>query len=166
MGAYRSAVFNNISTGAVADTYKTMAAVLTGDTAGYEIRLRAVIIGVSLDAPADLQVSMKVNRIADISAGGAGTPDSSIAAANLARPRSGSRDGVSTFGYDYSAEPTTYETNPHYQIDFNLRGGHTKEWGIEDGIIGGQDMLVGILMAPRTANAAVISGTVIWEELI
>ena len=166
MAGYRKAVFSDIATGASANTYKTMAAILASATAGYKARIRELVIVVSLDAPADLQVSLKVNRIADVSAGGAGTADSSIAASALARPNTDDRDGVTTFGYDYSVEPTTYETNAHYLVDFNLRGGHTKVWGVEDSIYINNDMLIGILMAPRTAAAATISGTVVWEELL
>ena len=155
--------FTDVATGAVADTYKTLAALLAADVAGNQCRLLALNIGPSDDAPADVNVGIQIKRIADISAGGAGTK-TAVSAANMGRPYVDTRDGVITGGRNYTVEPTAYETEPLFAMDFNLRGGFFKEWTAESAPVIKQDMLLGLLAAPRTAAAAKLSGSLEYEE--
>jgi len=154
----------NLDTGAVADTYVTLAALIAADTAGHRCRLRAICVGPSDDAPDDKNCSVQVIRIADVSAGTAGTK-TNVTAAAMPRPDSGQRDGVITGGLDYTVEPTTYETYPLWQMDFNIRSGFLKEWPDVDAAPQiSRDQLLGFRFAPRAAAAVTVSGTIEFEE--
>ncbi len=155
-----SAPFDNVASGAVADTYKTLAALVAADTAGYRCRLRSLTVGPADDAPADLNVSLKINRVDDVSAGGAGT----ATAVTPAPKDSLSRAAVITAGKAHSAEPTTYNTVPLWECEINLRNSLIKEWGADDAPVINRDQLLGLLVAPRTAAAATLSGVLEFEE--
>jgi len=156
--------WNNVASGASADTYLTVASVIAAAGTSYMGRIRAINVGPADDAPADLNISIKMSRIADVSAGGAGTK-TAISAANMPRAISYTADGILTGGHTYSVEPTAYETYPIFVTDMNLRGGFFKEWGIDDAPWIMNDQLIGVLIAPRTAAAATTSGTITYEEL-
>ena len=152
--------FDDVATGAVADTFsKTIAALRAAATTGYRCRLRALQIGPSDAAPADLNVGLQLQRIDDVSGGGVGT----LTAATPVKKDSLSRAAVITGGVNYSAEPTVYG-DPLWQIDINRRTGFIKEWLPEDAPVINEDQLLGLLAAPRTAAAANLSGSLEFEE--
>lgn len=153
---------NNVACGAVADTYTTLAALIAAATTGYKARLLRLNVGPSDDSPADANISVKVARIDDVSAGGAGTK-TGVAAADMGRPFSDQRDGIITGGHTYTVEPTVYG-DPVFQMDFNVRGGFFHEWDLADAPIIDNDQLLGILVAPRAASAATVSMTLEFEE--
>ena len=152
--------FNNVSTGAVADTYKTLLALVAADTAGYRFRLRSINLGPGDDAPQDLNVSIKLGRVEDVSAGGAGT---GTAATPLPKD-SLSRAAVITAKTNCTVEPTTYGAVAAFELDLNRRNSFVKEWSSEDAPVFNRDQLAGLLGAPRTAAAAVLSGSMEFEE--
>ena len=156
--------WNNVASGASADTYTTIASVIAAAGTSYIGRVRAINVGPDDDAPADLNISVKLNRIVDVSAGGAGTA-TAVTAANMNRQISYTADGILTGAHTYSVEPTAYATNPIFTTSFNLRGGFFKEWGVDDAPWIWNDQLIAVLIAPRTAAAATTSGTITYEEL-
>jgi len=151
--------FNNLDTGAVADTFVTLAAVQAGDTAGYRCRIRRIAAGPSADSPADLNVALKLTRVDDVSAGGAGTKT----AATPTQLDSLSAAAVCSGGIDYTAEPTAYGT-VLWAIEMNLRNSIDIDFPPEDAPICNRDQLIGLLAAPRSANAAELSGVIWFEE--
>jgi len=155
--------FTDVPTGAVADTAKTLAALIAADTAGYRCRLRKLVVGPADDAPADLNVALQIKRVDDVSAGGAGTANSNP----TPMPKDSlSRAAVITTGVDYvtgGVEPTTYG-NTMWQIDINRRNSVIVEWPVDDAPTINRDQLLGLLGAPRTAAAARLSGTLEFEE--
>lgn len=155
--------FSDVATGATADTFKTLAALIVADTAGYRCRIRSIAIGPADDTPQDKSVAIKLARIADVSAGGAGTK-TAVAAGNLGKKDPGAADSIISGGRNYTAEPTAYETEPIWQCDVNCRGGLIKEWSAEDAPIATADMLLGLLAAPRDASAKQLSGTIEFEQ--
>lgn len=158
--------FNDIASGASINTFKTLVALLAADTAGLRIRLRSLSIGVSEDTPLDLAVGLQLTRVADISAGGAGTSDTTVATSAIAKKDAESADSPVSGKVDFvtsGVEPTTYESEPLWAIDFNRRGGVIKEWDAENAPVIHRDQLLGLLVAPRTAAAVRLSGVLEFE---
>lgn len=155
---------DDVATGAVADTFKTLLAIIAADTAGYRARLLKLIVGPSDDTPQDLNVALRLNRVDDVSAGGAGTANSNP----TPRPiDSLSRAAVITAGEDYitgGAEPTTYGTVPIWQAEMNRRNTLIQEWVPDEAPVINRDQLLGLLAAPRTAAAARLSVSFEFEE--
>ena len=151
--------FSAVDSGAVADTPKTIAAVQAGDTAGYRCRLRALAIGLSEDTPVDESIEVSVKRVDDVSAGGAGTKT----AVTPTPMDSLSRAAVCSAGKNYTAEPTTYG-EALFEVELNGRNSLVKEWSPEDAPVCNRDQLVGLLVAPRTANAREVTGSLEFEE--
>ena len=164
MGRFFSLTFDAVDTGAAADTFKTIAALIAADTAGFRCRLRSLSIGCSEDAPVDEPMAVQLKRVSDVSAGGAGTADSN--------PTPAPRDtlqvaSIITTGEDYitgGVEPTAYATEPVWAFEFNLRNSFIKHWEPDDAPIINRDQLLGLLATPRNATARELSGTLEFEE--
>jgi len=152
--------FNDLASGSSADAFKTLAAVIAANTTGHRGRLLAFSIGPADDAPVDENACVRINRTNNAGAGTAGSSPT------LAKNDPGSRASVFTAGRDYSAEPTTYETEPLVNQDFNLRGGYAWKWNgdFKTQIVFGINQTLGLLVAPRTANARRFSGWIEVEE--
>ena len=164
MKGIRYLVFNDIASGVVAQTYKTLAAIVAAATAGHRAALLAVNIGCSDNSPVDESFNLQVQRVEDVSAGGAGTT-TAVSAAQMARPDSYEVDGNITGGHTYTAEPTTYDaTYPLFNHEFNTRGGFFKEWSFESAPKIDNDQLIGILITPRVATARNFSGSLTFQE--
>lgn len=156
--------FDDIVTGAVADTFKTLAAILVADTAGHRVRLRNLIVGFAQDTPPDVPVALKIGRIADASAGTAGTAGNTVSTANMPKVDPGSIACLMTGPRAYSVEPTAYETEPLWSDDLNAHNGIIMPWPDPDERPRAtQDMLIALLAAPRTAVAVAVSGTLEFE---
>ncbi len=155
--------FDNVATSATGDLFKTMAALIAADTLGFRCRLRKLMIGPSDDAPADLNVAVQIKRVDDVSAGNAGTADSNPTAV----PHDSlSRAAVITTGVGYlvgGTEPTTYGL-PLAQFELNRRATAIVEWDADTAPVIGRDQLLGVLAAPPTAAAALLSGSLTFEE--
>lgn len=156
--------FSDIATGAVADTFTTMATVVSADTTGYRYRVRSIEVGPADDTPSDANVAIRLERVADVSAGSAGSSADTVSAANMPKVDPSSRDSVMTGARAHSVEPSTFETEPLFQLDINVRGGFIKEWALEDAPIAGQDMLIALRAAPRAGSAVRVSGAIEFEE--
>jgi hypothetical protein len=153
--------FSDLATGASADTFKTLVALVLANTAGHRFRVRALSVGPSDDAPDDKNVAVRLARTDNT---GAATGGSAVTAANIPKKDSLSRDTVATAVRGPTAEPTTYETEPVYQMDFNIRGGLLKEWSDIDAPIVNRNQTLGLLAAPRAAAAVRLSGSIEIEE--
>lgn len=157
-----SLIFNDLPTGVVADVFTTLASLIVADTTGHRLRVRSLSIGPADDTPPDVNVAVQLARIADVSAGTAGTK-TAVTTGNMAKKDPSNVDSIVSGGRAYSVEPTTYETEPLYQEDINAHGGFIKEWGVDDAPVAGQDMLIAVIAAPRTAAAVRLSGTIEFE---
>jgi len=139
----------DIATAAVADTFKTIAALRIPDTTGLRGKLMRLLVSFADDAAADQMVAVQVKRIADVSAGSAGTATS----VTLAKRDPGSAASRLQAYRNFTVEPTTYETEPLYCVELNSRAGVHDLWLPDDALVATQDMMLGILMAPRAAEA-------------
>lgn len=150
--------FENISTGAVADTFKTLVSLIM-PTAG--ATCRAAIVGIRLAggdaAPTDLTLVARFRRV--LTGSGKGTAGTTITAANIPKKDNLSQDAPFTAGTNYSAEPT-YEAKTLWEMAFNSRTGVMEAFGRENEIIGNYDQVIGLEVAPRTASARVLSGSI------
>lgn len=153
--------FENVATSAVADTIKTLAALIGNVTlAGTRARIRALTIGFADDGPADRNVNLRLQRTNNASAGTAGT---SVTAANMPQKDTGSIISLLAGAANYSVEPTTFEANPIWSDELNDRNGLIKEWDPDEApkIIGIQTMC--LRAAPRAAFVSSLSGAIEFE---
>ena len=149
------------STGAVANTFKTMLALIAANTAGYRARLFRLEVGPG-EAPQDESFSLKLWRTNNATAG---TPGSTVTAANMPKFDSLSRDSIISGGLLYSAEPTTFDNQPLLQQDFNFRGGFLWETDDPNKMFKfGLNQTLCVLAAPRVATARKLSISVGYEE--
>ncbi len=158
--------FESIDTGALADTFKTMLALLMPDTNdGHRARLRKLIVGASQVTPSDDSMLLQIKRILDVSVGSAGTAGTTIGAAAVPKVDPDSIDSFASAKIDYSAEPTTYATEAIYAAPFNTRGGLIERWEPFDpeAPVFRRDQLLGLLIAPRAAAAVAITGSITFE---
>ncbi len=155
--------FDDLATGTVADTLKTMAQVLVADTIGLRVRIRSVSIGPADNAASDENIVVKCKRINDVSAGSAGTAAATVATTAVVKGDTLQPDSPASFKTDYSVEPTTYEPSS-YTMAANGRGGFIKEWAPEDAPVVGRDQAFGVLVAPRSTTAVRVSGCIEFES--
>lgn len=155
-----SLTVEDVATGAVADTYTTLLALVAGSTTGHRGRLLQLIVGPSDNTPQDLNAGVRVSKTNQDTAG---TPGSTVSAANIPK-HPNERVSTMTGARAYSVEPTTYETYPAFQADMNRRGGMMQAWTREEAPQWGPSETLGILFAPRTDAVARVSATIIWEE--
>ena len=158
---FYSLTIEDVATGADADTFTTMLALKAANTTGHRGKLRRLVVGPSDDTPADLNLSVQVNKTGN-TANGTGTDN--VASANLPKADPAQRNSIMTGYYSYDTEPTTYDTEAPWRMDFNRRGGLIENWTHEEAPSWGPDETLGILLAPRTAAAARVTITLIWEE--
>jgi len=157
---------SNVVIGSTPDTFVTMLAIISADTAGHRARLRRLAVAGSMDAPVNGNIAVKLNRVSDVSAGGAGT-STAISAANMAKKDSASLATVITGGHTFTVEPTVYDTKPLFEGEFNAIGGKIDEaWSSVDAPTIDRDMLLGVLVSPRvsTVNAAPVTITLEYEQ--
>lgn len=158
--------FDDVSTSAVADEQKTLQAIRAADTLGYRAKIVELFVGPADNAPVDLNVSLQLKRVDDVTAGGAGTPNSAVTPQPV---DSLSRASIITAGEDYvtgGVEPTTYGAVPLWVGDINRRNSIPWFWDEFDPKVPvmNRDQLIGLLGAPRTAAAAVLSGYIKFKE--
>jgi len=156
--------FDDLATSASANTFKTMIAMISADVAGRRFRVRSLQLGFADDTPADTNLCIQMKRIADVSAGTAGTAGTTLSAANVPKKEPTVADTVVTCKRNYSAEPTAYEAEALFETELNARGSIIKEWSEVDAPVAGQDMHIGLLVAPRNAAARQVSGSIEFEQ--
>lgn len=156
--------FDNIPTGAVADTYKTIAIIQVADTAGSRIRATKVVAGPADDTPADKTIGLRIMRVADVSAGSAGGGGTTIAAGSVPKKDAAAPDSPASLRIGPTSEPSTFEANPLWLGAMNDRGGIIDVWSEDsDKPHATQDQLLALQGAPRTAAAVRISGSIEFE---
>jgi hypothetical protein len=163
MGLFYYVNVKNVLTGAVADTYKTMIAVIVDATLGHRFRLRKAWGGCSEDSPPDLQIAVDVGRIEDFSAGGVGSGSTLVDKPNIARRETAGPQSDMQARTVYTGEPTTYDVEALFALEFNGRGGFVKEWSPDEAPVFVNDQVMGLRFAPRTAVARTITAGVIFE---
>jgi hypothetical protein len=151
--------FDNIASGATADTYKTMAAVILPDTDNKRVRLTAVTLGPADDSPTDANIGVRIGRTDNTSAGTAG---SSVTAGNMPKVDGSKGDSPATGGLNYSAEPTTV-TALHY-TGINARGSVRIEFHPDDAPVANKNETLALSVAPRAASAVTLSGAIEFED--
>jgi len=145
-----SATFEDFGTGTSDNTYVTACNIIVPDTTdGHRIRLRKIWLGPASNSPADLNIGVRVMRVADISAGAAGTAGATVAAADMGKADPGAIDPFFTAGIEYSAEPSTYETEALFQDGLNAHATLTEYWGPDEAPIATRDMSLALLICPR-----------------
>ena len=155
--------FEDIQTGNVADVYKTAAALIVPDTFGYRCRLRGIHAFASDDTPLDHNIAVRLERIADLSVGGAGS-STAVTGANMPKHDPGSVDSIVTGERIYTAEPSAFEPEPLYAGGFNMRGGLINErFDDDEKYVFTRDMLCALRFAPRAAVFLRVSGVIIFE---
>ena len=157
--------FKDVATGAVADTYKTIAALEIADNQENRYRLTKIVVGPADSTPQDANVSLSIKRINDVSAGGVGTAGTTIAAAAIPMADDKQTPPVDLEGNsNYSAEPTAYEANEQWHGAMNGRGALIENLAPNDAPVVKRDQLLGLLAAPQTAAAMTLSGCLTFES--
>lgn len=156
--------FDDFDSG-VSDAYKTAAAVIADDVDKARFRIRSITVGPSDNVPPDANLSVILNRIADLLAGSVGTKGAAITSAGMQRANADTQDPLATGGIEYSVEPTVYETEPVYQMDFNAHAGLIKDFTPGTGPVINRDQLLGLRVASRTGTAIKCSGTIEFEPI-
>ena len=156
-----SLTVEDVATDSAADTFKTLLALKAANTAGHRGRLLQLCVGPSDDTPADLNLAVRVNKTDNA---GNGTGATSVASANIPKADPNQRDSIMTGYRGYATEPTTYDTEAPWKFDLNRRGGLIQNWDDREAPTWGPSETLGILLAPRTAAAANVTITVVWEE--
>lgn len=165
--AFYTIPFSDIASDAAADTWKTIAALEVGDSQENRFRLRELMIGPGDTTPLDENLQVKINRINDLSAGSVGTAGTTIAAANISPVDAKCAPVVDCeANINYSAEPTTYNTNALWQGAFNLRGALIKQWEPDAAPSAFRDQLLAVLVAPEDAitGGAKVCGCMLVES--
>ena len=137
---------------------KTAAKIISAAAKRFEA-VEIIMTGSGITAPADTQHNCKA---AFLSAAGAGTAGS---APTPSKSDQASQASLMTAGVNFSAEPTTYETNVFPIFGFNQRGG--MRWAVPQGegykADGGQTNLnFGVLVVSSVGGK--ISGSCYWWE--
>lgn len=149
--------FENVSTGATADVFRTIAALIMPTSGG---TCRAAIEGLRLGcgdaSPSDLTLVARIRRV--LTGSSKGSPGTTIAAANIPKKDNLSQDAPFTAGINYSGGEPSYEAKTLWEFTFNTRTGLFESlWGNE--IIGNYDQVIGLEVAPRTSAARAVYGS-------
>jgi len=157
--------FDDIASGGSANVYKTIAAVKVDNTTGARIRIRTLNVASSDDNPLDEAIRVQLIRIADVSAGSAGTFATTITAVNLPRTNPNDPDPFALARLNYSAEPTVFDTHPHDQWSFNDRGFLVDRWEQhdDDWPVALTDQLIALRIALSVASTAKVTGKIGFE---
>ena len=120
--------FGDVPTGAVKDVYTTIAALIVPDVAGNRCKIIGINAGSDDDVPADHPISFRLARIADVSAGTAGTASATVTGGNMAKTDPNSVNSIISgkVGYTVGNEPTTFENKPVWEQPINDRSGFIK----------------------------------------
>jgi hypothetical protein len=143
--------FSNLQDGNAQDTFKTMAAIIVSATEGYQAELLGFWASASADAAVDECYTWDIRRIADVSAGGAGTT-TAVTVGNMPRQRSNAGNPDTSGGVNYTGEPTTYESYPLWEGSLFDRGQIGFMWPDGCGPLAIEDQIIGLRVAPRAAG--------------
>ena len=159
-----SVSWSDVASGAVADAYVTQAAMRVAATTGLRARLIGFGIGMSDNSPTDKPLSCRINRIDDVSAGGAGTRTTIAVGAVFKWGSSRQPNSPATGEITYTGEPTAYIASPNWGPVWEINDrGLIMLPGSFSPIDCEEDQIVGLLLAPRNAVAIRTSGFLMWE---
>ena len=156
LGIFFKAVAADIAILATGDTFTTVLALITANTAGYRLWLHSLEIGPGEGTPVDKCARVRIQRINGITA--AGTPASTIATSAISKADFGSIDSLASAGINYGGganEPTTFETNAPFEMNYNTRGGLMKEWSFAGSPKILQNSILACRVAPEDATSLV-----------
>jgi len=156
--------FDDFESG-VSDAYKTAVAVIANDDDQARFRITSVTVGPSDNTPPDANLSVVLHRIADVSGGTAGTAAATIASGAIQRANVNSQDPLASAKTEYSAEPTVYESEVLYIMDFNAHAGLPREFDRRNAPVINRDQHIAIRVASRTGTAIRCSGTIEFEPI-
>lgn len=163
MGQMYRASFSDIPISSSADTLITVLGIRLPNTTGQKVELRELIIGPSDDSPADANLYVRVNTSDGT---GDGTFGTSIAAANVVKCDPDGTDCPCTVHIQASAEPTTYNTYPAFEVGLNTRGSFGFQFPKGMAPVASADETLGILVGQRGSGTAYrVSGSVCFEVL-
>lgn len=146
-----------VATAAVVDTWKTLIGIIMADTLGFRARVRAISIGPGGEAAQDVNVTFRLGKTNNATAG----------TATAATPKAFdplARASIATAGVNYSAEPTTLDSQFLWQAGLNGRGSLLKEWDAEGAPIVNRKETLVLQATPGAANAVKFDVTVEYEE--
>lgn len=148
----------------VSGAFKTLAAIINPDTTGIRARLTGYSIGSADETPFDESVAIEIGRILDVSAGGAGSGFTAIAASAITKNDPAGPIATSTGAVGYGTEPTVYESRAWKRFGINDRGAL---WSLDEGdkpLIIIPDMLMGIRAGGHGATVLKFSGYLEFEN--
>lgn len=153
--------FQLISTGVVADTYKTMVAALVPDTAGLRCRLRHMFAACSDVTPPDSNMLIQFKRIFTFSGGDAGTGAGTVVPAKVDTLQ---LDTTIVGKTGYTGEPTSYEAVAPWQHAMHTHDRLDEHFDpTDDRFVIPRDCLGSLLIAPIDTTAIKMSGHIIIE---
>lgn len=151
---FYTAPAEDVATLAVDNSYKTVLLIRNPNTAGMRFRLRRLRITPADNSPQDLNVGVRIMRIADYAGGTAGTSVSTITAVNMPKKDTNGPIADQLADIDFSDEPTVYESNALFTDGINVRGGIPIWWEEEEAFKFATNQACGILIAPRGTTIA------------
>jgi len=151
MGVY-TLTAKGVALAATKDTEKTIAAIIGADSAGVRGKIIGVEIGFPGDTVQDRAYGFSLQRVNSNLSGDAGTPGTSVTAANMVKQNTLAPNSTLSGGYDYSSEPG-YD-DELWACELNGRNSLVREWNDDDAPEINQDQLIGLVGYPRTADAA------------
>ena len=152
---------DSIATGSTANTYKTLLGLKFADTAGHRGRLRRLIVSGGGGAPQDLQCSIKLRRSDNT---GDGTSTSVNTNTISKKDPASVASNVSAIGKNFTAEPTTIDTDILGGGSFNCRGVLELAFTEEEAPVWGKNETLLVQGAPGQATAATLEIFAVWEE--
>jgi hypothetical protein len=147
--------FAGVATGVVADTYKTIVAAIAADTLGYRFWINYLAVFADDATPLEHNLALKLCRIADVSAGSAGTGT----ALTPVKPDDLGLASIITAKTNCTVEPTTYESTDLLVGGRHAKAGFVWQWDdIEGAPVANRDQLIGLLAAPKSTTAVTVRG--------
>lgn len=155
---FYSITVDDVVTPSTADQFKTVIGIKIG-SAGVRGRVVALDVGAADDTLDNLNLGLK---IAKTNNAGDGTGTSFT-------PKKVDNDGpassVTAAYVDYSAEPTTYDTDPFWITGMHSRANISKGWGPLEAFRWKNGNTLGVLICTRTNTSPIrVSLTLTWEE--
>lgn len=152
-----SVTFTAVATGSSVGTYKTLLGVIFGNTTGYRGRVRKLSVQPDGEAAQDVNVSLRLSK----------TNNATTGTATAVTPKKLDANSIATnatAGKNYSAEPTTVDSQHFWEGAVNGRGGILVEWLPHEGPLWGINETLILQASPGAASAVKLSGTIEWDE--
>jgi len=149
-----SVPFEDVASGAVVGTFKSLASVIAG--AGKRAKIRAIRVGFGGEAADDINMTLQLIRGTTDGTGSAVTPvqrDMLSAAAGCTAKK------------NYSVECADLESLPVCEFGLNSRGTAFLEWGPQEAPVVNASKCIFLRATPGAATARKMSGVIEFEEV-